>query len=144
MLCTQTKIVIPSPSRRVCTQTKIDIPGPSRRTRPGNTGTTWAGRLVAIAFTLCLPISASADIVSGRVYDPGGSVLPNTTFVVEAGKGEAVKFKTDESGNFSVYLEPGRYTVHPLRDGKPDPSLEGIVESYPQSAHQDIRLKKRK
>src|SRR5947208_6732709 len=91
----------------VCTQTKTDIPGPSRRTRPGNTGTTWAGRLVAIAFTLCLPISASADIVSGRVYDPGGSVLPNTTFVVEAGKGEAVKFKTDESGNFSVYLEPG-------------------------------------
>ncbi len=127
----------------LCTP-RIDISGPSRRAQPGNTGTTWAGRLFAIAFTLWLPMSANADFVSGRVYDPGGSVLPNATFVVETGKGEAVNFKTDESGNFSVYLEPGRYTVHPVRDGKPDPSLEGIVESYPQSAHQDIRLKKRK
>src|SRR5439155_12042834 len=130
----------------LCTQTptRIDTLSPSRRTRLGNTGTMWAARLVAIAFTLCLPISVNADLVSGRVYDPGGSVLPNTTFVVDTGKGEAVKFKTDESGNFSVYLDPGRYTVHPLREGKPDLSLEGIVEGYPQSAHQDIRLKKRK
>src|SRR5438445_10790040 len=82
----------------VCTQTKIDIPGPSRRTRPGNRGTTWAGRLVAIAFTLCLPISASADIVSGRVYDPGGSALPSPNFVVQARNGEAVKCQPDQSG----------------------------------------------
>jgi hypothetical protein len=128
----------------LCAETKTCILSPSGRTQPGNTSTRWAGRLVAIAFILCLPISANADIVSGRVYDPGGTVLPNTTFVVETGKGEAGKFKTDESGNFSVYLDPGRYTVHPLREGKPDRSLEGILESYPQSAHEDIRLKKRK
>src|SRR5256712_13608811 len=80
----------------VCTQTRIDIPGPSRRTRPGNTGTTCAGRLVAIAFTPCLPISARADIVSGRAYDPGGRGLPNRTFALDSGKGVPVKFRTDE------------------------------------------------
>src|SRR5439155_103546 len=64
---------------------------------------------LAMAYVLCLAVSANADFVSGRVYDPNNQPVPNMTFTAGAGKGQAVSCKTDGSGNFSVYLDAGTY-----------------------------------
>ena len=93
----------------------------------------------AMAYVLCLAVSANADFVSGRVYDPNNQPVPNMTFTAGAGKGQAVSFKTDGSGNFSVYLDPGTYTVHPSGDK----SLEGVIHGYPQAAQEDIHMKRK-
>ena len=98
---------------------------------------------VASLFALMLPTTTKADFVSGRVFGPDGKVLPSSSFVVESAKGEAAKFKTDASGSFSIYLDPGKYTVHRLQGDKPDNSLEGTIASYPQAAEEDIHLKKK-
>ena len=94
---------------------------------------------LAMAYVLCLAVSANADFVSGRVYDPNNQPVPNMTFTAGAGKGQAVSFKTDGSGNFSVYLDPGTYTVHPSGDK----SLEGVIHGYPQAAQEDIHMKRK-
>ena len=94
---------------------------------------------LAMAYVLCLAVSANADFVSGRVYDPNNQPVPNMTFTAGAGKGQGVSFKTDGSGNFSVYLDPGTYTVHPSGDK----SLEGVIHGYPQAAQEDIHMKRK-
>jgi hypothetical protein len=90
---------------------------------------------VALALLLCFATPARADLISGHVYDPGGRLLPNQTFTVEAGGHRVAQFRTDASGNFSVYLDPGSYTVR-----SSDNSLEGQVTSYSQPVQQDIHL----
>jgi hypothetical protein len=98
----------------------------------------WTRTCLGIAVVLCLVVSAWADFVSGRVFGPDGRILPNATFTAE-NAGQNVNFATDNSGNFSVYLEPGTYTVHPSADN----TVEGVIHGYPQSATEDIHLKKR-
>jgi hypothetical protein len=99
-----------------------------------------AGTLfLAFAFALFLSSSALADAVSGRIYGIDGKPAQNTTFTARPAKGQAVEFKSDASGNFSVYLEPGRYTV----TSGADATVEGLIESYPQPVQQDVHLKKR-
>jgi hypothetical protein len=41
-------------------------------------------------------------------------------------------------GNFSVYLDPGKFTI----SYSADPSLTGVIESFPQPRQQDVHLKK--
>lgn len=98
----------------------------------------WTRICFGIAVVLCLVVSAWADFVSGRVFSPDGKILPSATFTAENG-GHKVNFATDNSGNFSVYLEPGTYTVHLGADN----TVEGVIHGYPQSATEDIHLKKR-
>lgn len=93
---------------------------------------------LGIAVVLCLVASARADFVSGRVFGPDGKSIPNAAFTAENG-GNTVTFATDDSGNFSVYLEPGTYTVHSSADS----AVEGVIHGYPQSATEDIHLRKR-
>ncbi len=98
----------------------------------------WTRIWLGIAVVLCLVVSAWADFVSGRVLGPDGKVMPNATLRAE-NKENTVSFTTDNSGNFSVYLEPGTYTVHSSADN----TVEGVIHGYPQSATEDIHLKKR-
>ena len=93
----------------------------------------------SILVALLFPGLAMADAVSGRVYAPDGKLAPNMTFIAQPAKGPAVMFKTDASGNFSVYLDGGRFTV----TSSTDATVEGTIESYPQPVQQDIHLKKR-
>jgi hypothetical protein len=79
-----------------------------------------------------------ADTVSGRVYGIDGKPVPNMSFTAKPAKGETVEFKTNSAGDFSVYLDPGRYTVSPAGDT----SSQGVIDSYPQPAQQDVHLKK--
>ncbi len=94
---------------------------------------------LAMLFVLCLTASAIADTVSGRVYGPDAKPLVNATLAAKPAKGDAVEFKTDGAGNFSVYLDPGRYTVSPVKDG----DGEAVIDSYPQPVQQDIHLKRK-
>ena len=94
---------------------------------------------LAMAYVLCLAVSANADFVSGRVYDPNNQPVPNMTFTAESGKGQTASFKTDNSGNFSVYLDPGTYTVH----SNGDKTLKGVIHGYPQAAQEDIHMKRK-
>lgn len=98
----------------------------------------WTRMCLGIAVVLCFAVLAWADFVSGRVFDPDGKILPNATFTAENGS-QKVSFATDKSGNFSVYLERGTYTVHLSADN----TVEGVIHGYPQSATEDIHLKKR-
>ncbi len=125
--------------RRTLIPPRIEILVPTRGILPRSTRTTGTSLCLAIAFALCLPASATADAVSGRVYGPDKKPVPNTTFTAQPEKGQAVKFSSDPSGNFSVYLDPGKYTVK----SSADDTLEGVIESYPQPVQQDIHLKKR-
>jgi hypothetical protein len=54
-------------------------------------------------------------------------------------QGKAVEFGTDASGNFSVYLDPGRYTVR----SNVNTALQGEIDSYPQPVQQDIHLQRK-
>jgi hypothetical protein len=95
--------------------------------------------IVAAAVVLCFASYAKADFVSGHVYGPDNKPVPNATFSAQSAKGQPVSFKTDGAGSFSVYLDPGTYTVHSTTDK----SLEGVVHGYPQSAEEDIHLKRK-
>ena len=96
------------------------------------------GLLLALLTGLAVP--ASADGISGRVYGPDGKPQPNTAFTARREKSPPVEFLTDASGDFSVYLDQGRYTV----SSQADPSLEGVIVSQSQPVQQDIHLKKAK
>src|SRR5580765_2119223 len=64
-------------------------------------------RWMWILFVLAIPASSMADTVSGRVYGQDAKPLPNVTLVAKPAKGDTVEFKTNATGNFSVYLDPG-------------------------------------
>lgn len=94
---------------------------------------------LAIA-ALCVPVSASADIVSGKVLGPDEKPLVNGTFTAKDSKGEATPFKTDKTGSFTVYLDPGKFTVTSTTDA----TVTGVIESFPQPRQQDVHLTKAK
>lgn len=102
--------------------------------------TLWIGVCLTIALALCLPSSAFADIVSGKVLGPDEKPIVSSTFTAKDSKGESTMFKTDKTGAFSVYLDPGRFTI----TSAADPTLTGVVESFPQPRQQDIHLTKPK
>jgi hypothetical protein len=96
-------------------------------------------RLCALAGLLLLaPAALLADTVSGRIYGTDEKPVANATFKAKPAKGETIEFKTNATGAFSVYLDPGRYTVSPSAD----PSVQGSLNSFPQPVQQDVHLKK--
>jgi hypothetical protein len=98
-----------------------------------------ASRLcLALVLGLLASGTAVADTVAGRVYGIDEKPVANMTFRAKPAKGETVEFKTNANGAFSVYLDPGRYTVSPSND----PGVQGFLNSFPQPAQQDVRLKK--
>jgi hypothetical protein len=107
------------------------------RSTPKRVRTMWAS-LCLLAFAFAVPISIMADTVSGRVYGQDGKPVSNVTLTAKPAKGDAVAFKTDSSGNFSVYLDAGRYIVTPVGDS----GLQGLINSYPQPVQQDVHLTK--
>jgi hypothetical protein len=105
-------------------------------TRPLRTPAAGANLCLVMALGLCFPAVARAGIVSGRVYVEGKLVNAPTTLSAVAAAGQPVTFKTDASGNFSVYLDPGSYTVNLSSDS----TEKGTIDSYPQPVQQDIHL----
>ena len=93
---------------------------------------------LTIVIALWLPVSASADIVSGRVYGLDEKPMATQTLTARDSKGETTTFKTDKAGNFSVYLDPGKFAV----SSGADATLTGVIESFPQSRQQDIHMTK--
>jgi hypothetical protein len=102
--------------------------------------TIWIALCLAITVAIWFSPSASADIVSGRILGLDEKPIVNGTFTARDSKGEAITFKSDKSGNFSVYLDPGKFTV----SVSTDTTLTGVIESFPQPRQQDIRLTKGK
>jgi hypothetical protein len=92
----------------------------------------------AAALILCAPFAVWADTVAGRMYGVDEKPLANMTFKAKPAKGDVVEFKTNGTGAFSVYLDPGRYTVSPSADA----SVQGVINSFPQPVQQDVHLKK--
>jgi hypothetical protein len=93
---------------------------------------------LTIAVALLLPAIAAADIVSGRIFGLDEKPIVNATFIAKSAKGEATTFKSDKMGNFSVYLDPGRFTV----TSSTDATVTGTIESAPQPRQLDVHLKK--
>jgi hypothetical protein len=91
--------------------------------------------IIAIGFAQ----SAAADIVSGRILGTDEKPIVNGTFTARDAKGEATTFKSDKTGNFSVYLDPGKFTV----TSSADATLTGVIESFPQPRQQDVHLTKK-
>ena len=119
--------------------TNIRCLTPTRAIRPTGAMTTRSSLWLAIAFVLLIPVLAMAGPVSGRIYGPDNMLVRDTTFNAKLAKGgKPVEFKIDSSGYFSVYLDPGRYTVSP----KGDDTQHGEVDSTPEPVQQDIHLRK--
>jgi len=98
----------------------------------------WAAFCLAIAIAGLIPAMASADIVSGRIFGVDEKPIVNGTFTAKDSKGASTTIKTNAMGNFSVYLDPGKFTI----SYSADPSLTGVIESFPQPRQQDVHLKK--
>ena len=101
-------------------------------------GRAWTPLCLAIAVALCIPAIASADIVSGRIFGLDEKPILNATFTAKDAKGAATTIKTNATGNFSVYLDPGKFTI----SYSADPTVTGVIESFPQARQQDVHLKK--
>jgi carboxypeptidase family protein len=126
--------------QRVACSRKIAGLNTARRIAPTGTRVLWANLCLETAFALCGPTVAKAGIVSGRVYGVDQNPVANANLkAARAAGGQPVEFKSDASGNFSVYLDPGRFTVR-LRVASE--LLEGRIDSYPQPVQQDIYLKR--
>ena len=98
--------------------------------------------LVLFVSTLFLAAPARADMVSGRVFGAEGKFQPKDSFAVKDSSGKVLKVvKTDELKAYSVFLQPGSYTVE-YKD-KDNTLWQAPLQSYPQAARQDIHLKKR-
>src|SRR5437870_12406809 len=95
---------------------------------------TWAMIALAIAGSIWFSLPASADIVSGRILGADEKPIVSGTFTARNAKGERTTSKTDKSCNFSVYLDPGKYTVSPITDA----SLTGVTDSFHQLRQQDV------
>ena len=95
--------------------------------------------ILAAIVTICFAFPAAADIVSGRVIGADEKPIVNGTFTARDAKGGTTTFKTDNAGNFSVYLDPGKFTV----TSSADATLTGVIESSPQPRQQDVRLTKK-
>ena len=67
-------------------------------------------RRAALIAAICLfglvPVTGSADLVTGRVT----GIPANSTFVIEGNNLKRI-VSTDAQGNYQVYLEPGVYTA---------------------------------
>jgi len=98
----------------------------------------WTSLCLAIAVAIWIPAMASADIVSGRIFGLDEKPIPNATFTAKDAKGGSTAIKTNAMGNFSVYLDPGKFTI----SYSADPTLTGVIESFPQPRQQDVHLKK--
>jgi hypothetical protein len=83
-------------------------------------------------------VSSRADTVSGHIYGQDGKPVAAMTFAAKPAKGDTVEFKTNGAGSFSVFLDPGRYTI----SSTTDPGLQGVLDSLPQPVQQDVHLKK--
>jgi hypothetical protein len=101
-------------------------------------GKGWAAFCLAIVIAGLLPAILSADIVSGRIFGLDEKPVVNGTFTAKDAKGASTTVKTNAMGNFSVYLDPGKYTI----TSSADPTLTGVIESFPQAKQQDVHLKK--
>ena len=95
--------------------------------------------ILAVVVALCFASSAAADIVSGRVLGTDEKPVANGTFTAKDAKGGTTTFKSDNAGNFSVYLDPGKFTV----TSSADATLTGVIESFPQPRQQDVHLTKK-
>src|SRR5438094_9725041 len=71
---------------------------------------------LAIAGSIWFSLPAAADIVSGRILGADEKPILNGTLTARNAKGESTTFKTDKSGNSSLYLIPGKYTARPRTD----------------------------
>jgi hypothetical protein len=98
----------------------------------------WIAVCFVLAAALSLPSIAMADIVSGKVLDANEKPILNGSFTAKDAKGGMTPFKTNKDGNYSVFLEPGKYTV--IYAG--DATVAGAIESFPQPRQSDVRLKK--
>jgi hypothetical protein len=95
--------------------------------------------ILAAVVIMCFAFPATADIVSGRVLGADAKPIVNGTFAARDAKGGTTTFKSDNAGNFSVYLDPGKFTV----TSSADASLTGTIESAPQPRQQDVHLTKK-
>jgi len=98
----------------------------------------WIALCLVMAAVLSLPSPALADIVSGRILGLDDKPIAEGSFTAKDAKGVATPFKSNKDGNYSVFLEPGKYTV--TYGG--DATLTGTLESFPQPRQLDIRMKK--
>jgi hypothetical protein len=97
----------------------------------------FTGAGIALTATLAFsgPIPADAGLVSGRVSDERGKFQSGGAFSVKVSAGKIVQVKTDEHGNYSVFLPPGIYTIE-----FPGNRTAEIL-SRPEPIRQDIHLK---
>jgi hypothetical protein len=95
-----------------------------------------ARSLVLVCIVLAPAYAAS---VYGVAQNPEGKPLASCTFSVLASSGEQIReVKTDASGRYTVFLQPGIYAVRVGSD------LEGVLQALVQPSRQDIRFRRRK
>src|ERR1700749_4383751 len=60
---------------------------------------------------------ATAPTLRGQITDPSGAAIPDCTITATSDSGKVTVVQTDHSGNFSMLLPTGIYTVRGLAKG---------------------------
>jgi hypothetical protein len=60
---------------------------------------------------------ATAPTLKGQILDPSGAVIPDGTITATSDTGKVIVVQTDRSGNFSMLLPTGTYTVRGMAQG---------------------------
>lgn len=80
-------------------------------------------------------------MVYGRLY-ADGKIQPNKSFTVRDTNEKVVgDVSTDGSGNYSIFLPPGTYSIE-YKDSN-NTMWRAQIDSYPQPVRQDIYLTKK-
>jgi len=98
--------------------------------------------LVCLAFAVVFSsvVPSEAGTVYGHVSLDGGSFPPQGVLTFLDARGNRfTTIRTDQNGNYNVFLPPGVYNVTFTRGGA---TWSTRIRSYPNAVKQDIRMRR--
>lgn len=103
----------------------------------------------AVVFAMIISVfPAAAQILAtgmtgnltGTVSDPSGAMIPQATIIARTGEGDRKATQTDDSGQWSLHIPAGRYTIEVSKHGFEPYRREGVELDSSADVRLDIPL----
>src|SRR6266576_1084192 len=96
---------------------------------------------IVIAFSVATFAQTPTTVLTGRVTDQTGAVIPQATVTVTGPDGKQATTTTDQEGSFEIHsLIPGSYTVAAVANGFAAHSEGGVTLSAGQTQKLNLTL----